>query len=90
MVALGNWFSQITAFQFLQLKWELKNTYFTELRGLHEIVHVEHLALCLVCGLCRLVLAVWRYRDIMGNSSLKDGVRGVLGSTLSFICPVPC
>lgn len=78
MAALENWCSQITAFQFLQLKWELKSTSFTELLGLHEIIHVKSLALWLVCGTYRIMHAVRRYIDITGNGSLKDGVNSIL------------
>ena len=74
----GNYCSQITAFPFLQLKWGLKSTYFTELLGLLEIIHIKGLALCLACGTYRIMLAIRRYLDIIGNGSLKDGVSSIL------------
>ena len=84
MAAPGNCCSQITAFPFLQLKWELKSTYFTDVLGLHEIIHVKGLALCQACGTYKIMLVIRRYVGITGNGSLKDGV----SSILLYICTI--
>ena len=46
--------------------------------GLLEIIHIKGLTLCLACGTYRIMLAIRRYLDIIGNGSLKDGVSSIL------------
>ena len=82
--APGNCCGQITAFLFLQIKWELKSIYFTDVLGLHEIIHIKGLALCQACGTYRIMLVIRRYIGITGNGSLKDDV----SSILLYICTI--